>query len=189
MNLRARTTGGRPAFTMIELILVMALLAIVAALASPSLSNFFKGRALDSEARRFMTLTRYAQSRAVTEGVPMLLWMDAEEGRYGLTMEPGYFEGSDDKAVEYSLAKNLTLEIPAGANQGLGQAQRAKLETGAALPLIRFQTDGFITPSSPDYVTIKEGGSNSVVIVQGRNKLHYEISLTGVPQVSALKNQ
>jgi len=181
MNLSATNHGRTRAFTMIELILVMALLSIVAAMAAPSLSNFFKGRALDSEARRFMTLTRYAQSRAVTEGVPMLLWVDAEEGTYGLEMEPGYDDRNDDKAVQYPLAKTLAIEVPAGANQGVGQAQRAKLTGGANLPIIRFQTDGFITPGSPDWVIIKEGENNKVAIVQSRNKLCYEISTNGLP--------
>ena len=52
-------------FTLIELILVMAMLLIVLSLTAPSLAVFFRGRALDSEARRFMTLTHYGQSRAV----------------------------------------------------------------------------------------------------------------------------
>src|SRR5437773_775638 len=48
----------RRAFTLVELILVMALLGIVLAVSAPSLSNFFHGRTLDSEARRLMALTR-----------------------------------------------------------------------------------------------------------------------------------
>src|SRR5262249_35221447 len=67
------------AFTLIELILVMTLLAIVLAIASPALSRFFKGRGLDNEARRFLALTRHAQSRAVGEGVPMVLWFDTKQ--------------------------------------------------------------------------------------------------------------
>src|SRR5689334_18148384 len=63
----SRSVHWRPkrAFTLIELILVMALLAIVMAVSAPALSNFMRGRTLDSEARRFVSLTRYGQSRAV----------------------------------------------------------------------------------------------------------------------------
>src|SRR5262245_26935387 len=84
------------AFTLIELILVMALLLIVAGVTFPSLRNFFQGRSLDSEARRFLSLTRYAQSRAISEGMPMVLWLDAREGTYGLQAETGYVD-SDNK--------------------------------------------------------------------------------------------
>ena len=72
---RSADARGRGGFTLIELILVMAVLAIVLAIIAPSLGNFFRGRTLDSEARRFVSLTRYAESRAVSEGSPMLLWM------------------------------------------------------------------------------------------------------------------
>src|SRR5262249_21799177 len=81
--LSERTRG----FTLIELMLVMALLAVVLAVSAPSLSKFFKGRTLDSEARRFVSLTRYGQSRAVSEGVPMMLWIDPKERTYGLQEE------------------------------------------------------------------------------------------------------
>ena len=64
-------------FTLIELMLVLTLLLIVIGVAFPSLQHFFRGRNLDSEARRFLSLTRYGQSRAVSEGVPMVLWIDA----------------------------------------------------------------------------------------------------------------
>jgi type II secretion system protein H len=61
------------AFTLIELILVMTILLVVMAVAFPSLRGFFRGRNLDSEARRILALTRYGQSRAVAEGVPVVL--------------------------------------------------------------------------------------------------------------------
>src|SRR5688572_7854706 len=47
------------AFTLVELILVMAMLVIIIAVSAPSLSKFFRGRVLDSEARRLLSLTRY----------------------------------------------------------------------------------------------------------------------------------
>ena len=50
----------------------MALLAMVLAVSAPALSRFFKGRTLDSEAHRFLALTRHAQQRAVSEGVPVV---------------------------------------------------------------------------------------------------------------------
>ncbi len=74
-GLRRAEANCAGAFTLIELILVMAMLAIVISVALPSLKGFFRGRNLDSEARRFLSLTRYGQSRAVSEGVPMVLWI------------------------------------------------------------------------------------------------------------------
>ena len=106
------------AFTLIELILVMALLLIVIGVALPSLKRFFHGRNLDSEARRFLSLTRYGQSRAVSEGVPMVLWIDTRRGAYGLQQQAGYTDG-DSNAVRFALAEELRVEVqtPAVAMQ------------------------------------------------------------------------
>src|SRR5208282_2111327 len=57
------------AFTLVELILVLALLVIVTSLVAPAMSNFIRGRALDSEARRLCALMHAGQSRAVSEGM------------------------------------------------------------------------------------------------------------------------
>src|SRR5512139_2348010 len=97
-------------FTLIELILVMALLTVVISLTAPKLSRFFHGRTLDSEARRLLALTRSGQSRAVSEGLPMDLWVDAEKGEFGLEAEPS-FETSDPKAVEFALDSGLKIEV------------------------------------------------------------------------------
>src|ERR1035437_9191760 len=100
----------RRGFTLIELILVMALLTIVISLTAPKLSRFFHGRTLDSEARRLLALTRSGQSRAVSEGVPMDLWVDAAQGTFGLEAEPSY-DTSDPKAVDFALDSGLQLEV------------------------------------------------------------------------------
>src|SRR2546423_8467910 len=116
--------NNRRAFTMIELILVMALLVIVIAVTFPSLQNFFRGRTLDSEGRRFLTLTRYARTRAVSEGVPMTVWVDPIQGSYGLEAQKGFLD-RDDKAVEYTLDEKLDIEI---TQTGLSRAQMTQEE-------------------------------------------------------------
>jgi type IV fimbrial biogenesis protein FimT len=77
----------RRAFTLIELVLVLALLVVITSLAAPAMSNFIRGRALDSEARRLFSLMHAAQSRAVSEGMPMVLWVDEKSGSYGFEAE------------------------------------------------------------------------------------------------------
>src|SRR4030095_5231078 len=96
-------------FTLSELVLVMAMLGIVLAVAFPSLTHFFRGRNLDSEARRFLSLTRYGQSRAVSEGVPMVLWIDTRQKSYGLQAQTGYAD-TDTNAVQFNLDKDLQVE-------------------------------------------------------------------------------
>ena len=168
----ARMRSPRAAFTLIELILVMAMLMIVLSVAAPSLSNFFRGRSLDSEARRFVSLTRYGQSRAVAEAAPMDLWIDTTQGGYGLEEEAGYTD-LDTKAVDLDLGKDLVIELqdlPAHANRS---TQKNQLHGN--LPTIRFRPDGFISETSPRIVVIREKSGEAVWIIQSRNRLNYEI--------------
>lgn len=175
------------AFTLVELILVMAMLVIIIAVAAPSLSQFFRGRVLDSEARRLLSLTRYAQSRAVSEGTPMVLWIDAQEGAYGLEAETTY-TGFDDRAVDYELDENLVLEVddPITIAPSTMQHQSRSLPGRPArgqTPRIRFLPDGFIGEGSPDTLWLREeesdrGGDfkpHSLWISQSRNRLNYEL--------------
>src|ERR1035438_9877383 len=101
----SRSTRHSPAFTLIELILVMAILIMAVSVTAPTLSHFFRGRTLNSEARRLLALTRSGQSRAASEGLPMDLWVDAEQGTFGLEAEPSY-ETSDSKAVDFTLDRS-----------------------------------------------------------------------------------
>jgi prepilin-type N-terminal cleavage/methylation domain-containing protein len=168
---RARLGG----FTLVELILVMALLTVVGSLGAPTLARFFRGRSLDSEARRFLSLTRYGQSRAVSEGVPMVLWIDADQGVYGLGAEPGYL-ADDPKAVQFVLNEDLAVEIeqtrplPIPDRPGRTASRQADRR-----PEIRFTPDGFIDDTSPDAVLIREGEERRLWVGQSRNRLHYEI--------------
>jgi len=98
----------RCAFTLIELILVLALLVIITSIAVPAVSRFVRGRALDSEARRLFALTHAAQSRAVSEGVPMLLWVDEKNGAYGLAAEMSTKTTTDQTGDPK--AENLTVD-------------------------------------------------------------------------------
>ena len=69
------------------MILVMALLVVAVSMVSPRLAGFIRGRPLESEARRVLALTHAARSRAISESLPILLWLDAGSGRYGIERE------------------------------------------------------------------------------------------------------
>ena len=90
----ARRRLGAGAFTLIELIFVMVLLAVGAAMVAPSMASFYRGRLLSSEARRVLALVHYGQSRAIAEGVPVLLWINAKDSSYGLRL-PSSETGGD----------------------------------------------------------------------------------------------
>jgi type II secretion system protein H len=180
----------RRGFTLIELILVMALLTIVISLTAPKLSRFFHGRTLDSEARRLLALTRSGQSRAVSEGMPMDLWVDAEQGTFGLEAEASY-ETSDPKAVDFTLDSGLQLEAvarivvtPANTTM-MNRSQRVTTASvprvnlvHATLPTIRFLPDGSLGEASPQMLHLASSDGGSLWLAQARDGVSYEIRST-----------
>lgn len=164
----------RSGFTLIELILVMAMLLIVLGVAFPSLTGFFRGRNLDSEARRFLSLTRYGQSRAVSEGVPVILWIDARVKSYGLEVQPGYTD-IDARAVEFTVDKDLQVEVHAPVAGRQSSVLNQSVPGLGNVPMIRFLPDGFISETSPESVQFRQGAHDAIWITQSANRLNYEI--------------
>jgi len=181
-------SASRRAFTLIELILVMVLITIVMSVALPSLKGFFKGRDLDSEARRLLSLTRYAASRAVAEGVPMELFVDIEQKRYGLRAQAGFLE-TDNKTVQYQLPEDLSFEVTAPPsktatgedNLGDVNTDPATITTTNPIRIARFYPDGFIGDKSPAAIILRQRAVNdsvegeAVAIAQSATRLNYEI--------------
>ena len=179
---------ARRGFTLIELILVMALLTIVISLTAPKLSRFFHNRTLDSEARRLLALTRSGQSRAVSEGIPMDLWVDTQQGAFGLQAEPSY-DTSDPKAVDFELDSSLQLEVVTkvvvapvntvtmNRNQqtSIASVPRVNL-VHASLPTIRFLPDGSIGEASPQKLHLTSTDGGSLWLAQSHDGLSYEIT-------------
>lgn len=175
------------AFTLIELILVMAMLVILISVLAPSLANFFRGRTLDSEARRLMTLIHYGQSRAVSEGSPMVLWLDPQQRAYGLVEESSYTT-MDPHSVAYSMVPDVVLEVDqspirsAPVSSALTSSQN--LRPGRNASAIRFQPDGFIAESSPVLIRLRERDpagaaanprSSTLWLTPSLNRLTYEL--------------
>ena len=160
----------RRAFTLIELVLVLALLVIITSIALPRMSGFVRGRALDAEARRMLALTHAAQSRAVSEGMPMVLWVDEKGGTYGMEAETSG-TGGDLKAENLTLDSTLMIAV---------------LKTGGTtsatfknLPAIRFLADGSVDESSPQTFKLTDSAGFSRWLAETGNHTGYEINDTG----------
>jgi type II secretion system protein H len=184
---RRAVRGLGTGFTLIELILVMTILTIAVSITAPALANFFRGRTLDSEARRLLALTRHGQSRAVSEGIPVELWIDSRAGKFGLEAEPSY-ETTDGKAVELTLDSDMRLEpadeVPGRvvqANNRFGSAMASSATGGAVasrhseLPRIRFLPDGSFGDASPRKLVLTGRDGSSITLAQSRNGLSYEL--------------
>ena len=172
----ARATPAR-AFTLIELIFVLALLAICAVLVTASMGSFFRGRVLNFEARRLLSLTHYAQSRAVSEGVPVVLWINVASSTYGLAVQSSFNDPEGDaRAVRYTTEATLKLETPTGVVPPVSEQDDEKLGlTDDSLAFIRFTPDGFFDDSSVTKIIIRQGSEAALELVPKANRLGYEI--------------
>jgi type II secretion system protein H len=167
----------RPAgFTLIELILVMTMLVILLALVAPSLSRFFRGRTLDLEAKRFLAVTRYAQSRAISEALPVLVWLDQEQQRYGLEADSSYVD-RDAKAVEYQCDDAVRFEVEqSAASHKAGSVWKGNGRMGRNMPKIRFIPDGSISESSPEMVVFRGREKDGEIFIgEDLTRSKYEI--------------
>lgn len=155
------------AFTLIELILVLALLAVMTALIVPRMSGFVRGRALDAEARRMLALMDATQSRAVSEGAPMVLWLDEKSEKYGAEAEVSGQNG-DPKAETLTVDPTLALSVK--------KAGSGTQTTFKSLPAIRFLPDGSVDEGSPQTLQLTDQSGNSKWLVEQSNRQGYEIS-------------
>jgi Tfp pilus assembly protein FimT len=156
----------------------MSILLIVISVSAPSLQRFFKGRNLDSETRRLLGLTKYGQSRAVSEGIPMVLWIDQKRGYYGLQAASGYLD-YDDKSVEFTVDNNLQIQSQSLAlNSSASTASAITIEPGLGnIPMIRFGPDGSISETSPYLIQLsnKRQPDDIAWIGISANHLRYQV--------------
>lgn len=151
------------AFTLVELIIVMALLATIMALSAPSLSRSLRGRNLDQEAKRFIALTEYARQEAVSQGVPMVVWIDPEAGQFGVEPKTGY-PAMSNRVKNYKLNDDVHFEVGSTASRAEGVLQAVELAP-----------DGMPEPTSIASLRLVDRFESAVAITKTRDGWGYEI--------------
>lgn len=155
---------------------MLALLAISALFVTASMGSFFRGRALNFEARRMLSLTHYAQSRATAEGVPVVLWINPADSTYGLTVQSSFNDAEGDaRAITYTTEPSLTLETSQNTSGATSEEEDEKLGLLDGLAVIRFTPDGFFDNSSVSKIIIHQGSAAGLELVPTANRLGYEI--------------
>jgi type II secretion system protein H len=176
-----RRHGSAAGFTLIELIVVMLLLAIAALFVAPSMASFIRGRSLNFEARRMLSLTHYAQSRAVAEGMPVLLWFNPANSTYGVELQGGYAAG-DDRPQQFTADPTVTFSAPTTETPPVSELEDEKLGLPEGLPLIRFNPDGFFDEVSARRILLVQGSEHAVELAQKDDLLGYELRPVALPR-------
>jgi len=103
MSLRVRPERG---FSLFELLVVLFIVGVVAAMSAPSVGRFLDGLAFKRKLSSLTAAMRYARMRAVADGAPLSMELVREDGCrfliHGLKEEsrPCYFK--DDDQVDFA---------------------------------------------------------------------------------------
>lgn len=80
----SRQSTEKSAFTLLELLLVIGLLAIIAGWSFPSFSRVYENFQVDRTTQELVSLMRYARYRAVIHRESLAFVWDSQERRFGL---------------------------------------------------------------------------------------------------------
>jgi len=156
----------RRAFTLVELILVMALLTTIMAIALPSIARSFRQHNLEQEAARLLAVTEYGRDEAISEGVPMSVWVDPDNGLFGVDAAEGYVPG-DVHRKQYALGMDIHFDL----------AKTGKIEKTADghVEAALFAPDGGLDPSGVDSIRIVDRSDSAMAVARTADGWSYEI--------------
>jgi len=140
----------------------MGVLATMAAIVIPALGSFLKGQDISHEGKRFVALTQYAHTEAISTGVSQTLWIDPDRKTYGLREPIGFTENTNSGKV-YTLGANLDFELDSNAARSFGEFA------------IRFMPDGEIEEGSLTNLAIERPNDERLWIALSTNGFNYEI--------------
>ncbi len=158
------TSGNRKnAFTLIELVLVLALLATILAVSAPSLSRSFHGRNLDGQAALVLAAIEYARSEAISQGIPMTVWIDTNTETFGVQASSGY-DGIAAREKAWTLHPEVRFDSTPINNDGNGHSLAAT-----------FQPEGTLDATSVDEIRLAHKSGERITVAQTDDGDGYEI--------------
>jgi len=132
---RARMSEARAGFTMLELVIVLTVLAILAAMVLPEFGRTYRDAVLRADARKVAAALSLAYSQSVTSGRVHRLRLDGTERRFWLELqdeggERGFVPSLGVPGVSGELDGSVlaTVREPAPEREEAGAKEEAALE-------------------------------------------------------------
>jgi len=138
-------------FSLLELVVVLALLTVVASLSAPRLAGFMQGRTVREEARRMLSMLEWARGEAIARGERVVAWFDPATSTYGVRLDTPA-GGAEQPLRRYALDDDLTLHGESAAANESGQLE------------VLFWPDGAIDPLSARRIECWEKDAPSLAI-------------------------
>jgi prepilin-type N-terminal cleavage/methylation domain-containing protein len=184
-----RTSDKQPGFTLLELIMVMVILAIAAAIVVPTLRGFALSRATESATEQVLTLAHYGRTQAINEGRNFHLNFDTRAGQVWLTAldqnTNTYIPPTNEYGDRYTLPRgiSLTVDVDPQPNTGLVQPASIQQSTVTPTPLygqpIAAQSNAIIQNQHTDgtYMEFQPSGRNDPAHMQLTDSLGTTVNL------------
>jgi type II secretion system protein H len=179
---KSNTTQRPAAFTLVELVLVMALLCIILAIAAPSLSRSMHERSLVQEATRLLALTEYARDEATSKGIPMVVWINKESGQYGVKAKTGY-EDAGARAKQYTLTEGVRFDsvlVSTSTTGDMGTTANSNptagyQQTPGENDAVEFAPDGTLDPGSDTSLSLVDRSEAKIAVMENVDASEYQI--------------
>jgi prepilin-type N-terminal cleavage/methylation domain-containing protein len=143
--------GSDSGFTLVELLVVMALLGAMMALAVGGWASWTKASAHSGTAREMQTVMRQTQQRAVTEGRAMCVWFDVAADTYTV------YRGACDAATRQQLVGPYSTN-----GSGVHIASPSFAAPSGSSPGVTFYARGTGWPGD---VSVTRSGSTEVYVL------------------------
>jgi hypothetical protein len=109
-----------------------------------------------------VALTEYARDEAVSQGVPMVVWIDVETSEFGARSKSG-FPARAERSVQYRLREDIEFDL---GNQ---------LLSGGPQVAIEMRSDGVLATHSLQELWLVDRGGESLAVVTTTNGWGYEV--------------
>jgi len=159
-----RPTRHNFAFTMIELVLLLAIIAIVCMMVAPSFDGFAKGRIGPNTAAQFAATARWCHVKSIQDGVTYRLNIDPGGTSWYCSKDDGTGQNfrpitNDDMGLRYTLAEGVTIE-----------ALNLSTENGELY--VAFEPNGETTPGK---FRVRYRGENTVDVLCDSPTANYRV--------------
>ena len=119
-----RSSLHRRAFTMIEVVLVLVVLAVVIATAAPALRGWSQGSKLHDAARQVMAAAQFARSQAASTATPYRLQVDPNGASFALGVlddaEQQYVPAAGEWGQATPVPQGFRIELTGGSAEAIG---------------------------------------------------------------------
>jgi len=147
----------KPAFTMVEMVLVLVIIALVAGIAMPRFSQAIARQQLEGAVRRVTADLAYAQKRATQTSTPQTVMFDITSGIYVLNQTP------DPNNASQTYMVDLTHEP---YNATINNVEFKAAADASGDPVVIFDIYG--TPDSGGTLTITVGKKSTIMTLNAQ---------------------